>query len=319
MQAFGTLQQAYSILQRHHDQNLPATLQPSVQQQPAGTQHNRRLLQCFELPLSCSDVLPTHLQAAAEGLSELPILAVPLQTVADHTQSGLPSLALRLQCPLLLPLLHSSAQDAVDSLPWHAADPPVNSCETFSSVHAETSTAAAAAATAAAAPVMVNAAATLYCQQQGSFELSATAGAACKAGQASAFKPNETAGQRGSACSVGGCINSDFEQDSYCQSGTPTTAAGSACTAGTAGAVDVASLEAAARKLDTSQEAVGCCPVHSDSEEEQELVPVALLVHCRRAVNNKFPLNGTFFQVNEVFLDQATISEPLQVGSREFA
>lgn len=45
----------------------------------------------------------------------------------------------------------------------------------------------------------------------------------------------------------------------------------------------------------------------------QKLVQMALLVPCRKAMKDRFPLNGTFFQVNEVFLDHSSMEQPLQV------
>ena len=37
----------------------------------------------------------------------------------------------------------------------------------------------------------------------------------------------------------------------------------------------------------------------------------ALLVPCCEAVHGRFPLNGTYFQTNEVFLDAATLEKPV--------
>ncbi|KAI5083352.1 hypothetical protein GOP47_0003095 [Adiantum capillus-veneris] len=44
-----------------------------------------------------------------------------------------------------------------------------------------------------------------------------------------------------------------------------------------------------------------------------EMVKGTLLIPCRTAMRGKFPLNGTYFQVNEVFADHASSLEPLQV------
>lgn len=38
-----------------------------------------------------------------------------------------------------------------------------------------------------------------------------------------------------------------------------------------------------------------------------------ILVTCRSAMGGRFPLNGTYFQVNEVFADQFTADAPIQV------
>ena len=39
----------------------------------------------------------------------------------------------------------------------------------------------------------------------------------------------------------------------------------------------------------------------------------ALLVPCRTAMRGRFPLNGTYFQVNEMFLDDTSLRCPIQV------
>ncbi len=48
-----------------------------------------------------------------------------------------------------------------------------------------------------------------------------------------------------------------------------------------------------------------------------EEVEGLLLVTCRHAMHGKFPLNGTYFQINEVFLDHSTTSNPLQLPRRD--
>ena len=42
-----------------------------------------------------------------------------------------------------------------------------------------------------------------------------------------------------------------------------------------------------------------------------------LLVPCCEAVHGRFPLNGTYFQTNEVFLDAATLQCPLMASPSE--
>eukprot|EP00250_Pteridium_aquilinum_P035547 c9631_g1_i1 orf=569-6229(-) len=44
-----------------------------------------------------------------------------------------------------------------------------------------------------------------------------------------------------------------------------------------------------------------------------ETVSGTLLIPCRTAMHGSFPLNGTYFQVNEVFADHASSLDPLQV------
>lgn len=48
----------------------------------------------------------------------------------------------------------------------------------------------------------------------------------------------------------------------------------------------------------------------------REMVPLAVLVPCRAAMLAKFPLHGTYFQTNEVFLDAETATRPHMVPAR---
>jgi endonuclease III len=48
----------------------------------------------------------------------------------------------------------------------------------------------------------------------------------------------------------------------------------------------------------------------------REMVPLAVLVPCRAAMLAKFPLHGTYFQTNEVFLDAETAARPHMVPAR---
>ncbi|KAH7542034.1 hypothetical protein FEM48_Zijuj02G0030600 [Ziziphus jujuba var. spinosa] len=51
----------------------------------------------------------------------------------------------------------------------------------------------------------------------------------------------------------------------------------------------------------------------SCTEQNHHTVDGSILIPCRTAMRGSFPLNGTYFQVNEVFLDQKTSSEPIKV------
>lgn len=42
----------------------------------------------------------------------------------------------------------------------------------------------------------------------------------------------------------------------------------------------------------------------------------AVLVPVRSALKGRFPLNGTYFQVNEVFLAKPSLCSPIEVGKR---
>ncbi len=46
------------------------------------------------------------------------------------------------------------------------------------------------------------------------------------------------------------------------------------------------------------------------------MVAVAVLLPCRDALNGAFPLAGTYFQTNEVFLDDFTLTSPIVVPLR---
>ncbi|TKY69302.1 ROS1 protein [Spatholobus suberectus] len=48
-------------------------------------------------------------------------------------------------------------------------------------------------------------------------------------------------------------------------------------------------------------------------EENSLMVPGTLLIPCRTAMRGRFPLNGTYFQVNEVFVDHASMIHPFNV------
>ena len=60
--------------------------------------------------------------------------------------------------------------------------------------------------------------------------------------------------------------------------------------------------------------AEGCIMVPIDSDLQtlddvrSETIKVAVLIPCNSAMNKKFPLHGTYFQVNEMFLDETSVS-----------
>ena len=47
-----------------------------------------------------------------------------------------------------------------------------------------------------------------------------------------------------------------------------------------------------------------------------EVTPLSILVPCRAAMYAKFPLHGTYFQTNELFLDARTAAAPIMVPAR---
>jgi RRM in Demeter len=58
------------------------------------------------------------------------------------------------------------------------------------------------------------------------------------------------------------------------------------------------------------------CSLGTTAQRAQRAV---LLVPCRTALLGKFPLNGTYFQVNEVFLDHSTLREEASLRVRTHA
>ncbi|XP_058779731.1 DNA glycosylase/AP lyase ROS1-like [Vicia villosa] len=48
-------------------------------------------------------------------------------------------------------------------------------------------------------------------------------------------------------------------------------------------------------------------------EDNSQTVPGTLLIPCRTAMKGYFPLNGTYFQINEVFADFASMIKPINV------
>ncbi|KAJ3686978.1 hypothetical protein LUZ61_016142 [Rhynchospora tenuis] len=49
-------------------------------------------------------------------------------------------------------------------------------------------------------------------------------------------------------------------------------------------------------------------------EEENSFVKCSFMVPCRTAMRGSFPLNGTYFQVNEVFADHCTARNPVMIS-----
>jgi hypothetical protein len=59
-------------------------------------------------------------------------------------------------------------------------------------------------------------------------------------------------------------------------------------------------------------------PPHDDepsSPSEPPCIEGILLVTARQAMKGAFPLNGTYFQINEVFVDASSVEQPVKVGS----
>ncbi|XP_057789395.1 protein ROS1A-like [Salvia miltiorrhiza] len=56
-----------------------------------------------------------------------------------------------------------------------------------------------------------------------------------------------------------------------------------------------------------------CFPCNSTREAHAQTVRGTILIPCRTAMRGSFPLNGTYFQVNEVFADDKTSRDPIKV------
>eukprot|EP00803_Ostreobium_quekettii_P008681 evm.model.scf_657.2 EVM.evm.TU.scf_657.2 scf_657:46933-64154(-) len=58
----------------------------------------------------------------------------------------------------------------------------------------------------------------------------------------------------------------------------------------------------------------GCRPASVNADNDT--IPMLLLIPCRTALRGKFPLNGTYFQVNELFLCDPTTTPPIRLARR---
>ncbi|KAG4913491.1 hypothetical protein JHK82_054076 [Glycine max] len=56
-----------------------------------------------------------------------------------------------------------------------------------------------------------------------------------------------------------------------------------------------------------------CFSCNSFREANTQIVRGTLLIPCRTAMRGSFPLNGTYFQVNEVFADNDSSLNPISV------
>ena len=79
-------------------------------------------------------------------------------------------------------------------------------------------------------------------------------------------------------------------------------------------------LDDLVQALGGTHRAEGCIMVPIDSDLQtlddvrSETIKVAVLIPCNSAMNKKFPLHGTYFQVNEMFLDETSSKTPLDVS-----
>ncbi|KAM0947825.1 putative uracil-DNA glycosylase [Dioscorea sansibarensis] len=67
------------------------------------------------------------------------------------------------------------------------------------------------------------------------------------------------------------------------------------------------------QRLDELCDSMACFRCNSIREAKSETVRGTLLIPCRTAMRGRFPLNGTYFQVNEVFADNKSSKDPIVV------
>lgn len=340
MQAFAALQHAYSILQRHQHDSLPASMSQPEAEQAAGSQHNRLLLQAYEVPHSCWHLLPPHLQAGAAPMPcNTPFLAFPLDAKTSQAQCGPSATASDGEDEASEAATAAGAETCVEGsvLPLQpmASVLPLQPLMSSKGCAKGVSSMPGPAAAAATGPAASNASACLdTCHGQHEVVNTGTgatlvarqhtttccsAGTACRsvAKRVGNNSPTVLAG------SMPDAMNS--AAGSACTAALTLTA-GKACEAGAAGNSSVDSTDTLSHQSMVS--AVPLCQGHGQSSGQgpgqgpgqgqgqgqgQGVVQMALLVPCRKAMKDRFPLNGTFFQVNEVFLDHSSITQPLQV------
>ena len=68
------------------------------------------------------------------------------------------------------------------------------------------------------------------------------------------------------------------------------------------------------RPLATRQRPAAARQHSRAGQGEERRIHCSLLVPCCEAVHGRFPLNGTYFQTNEVFLDAATLEHPVMAS-----
>ncbi|GAQ84186.1 HhH-GPD base excision DNA repair family protein [Klebsormidium nitens] len=77
--------------------------------------------------------------------------------------------------------------------------------------------------------------------------------------------------------------------------------------------------ESTGEKAPPEMSAASPCTCSTCCCNEGGTVFVTLLVPCRTAMSGRFPLNGTYFQTNELFADHATSQRPLAAPAADFA
>lgn len=332
MQAFAALQQAYSIIQAHHHQQQSQHLkQPEVRpasqdcSTPASRQSNRLVLDAFEVPACCQHLLPEHLQMHARGVPcNTPFLALPLPH--KHGLQGEGHTSSKDNRPGDCAVGSNSASAALQ----HAkqlVDTCLGSSSSAQRAQHDDAQATQPELTGPTGHRLNNCSAqhefAVHWPKQPAGESCAvpcSACIACMPGADSACLGAVVESMSGTACTA--CMTC---AESLASSDVPASIAGTACcqhsTADKAGTLSKDLLldtqrqqqpqqQQQASHPQQSQVSSSHCKLDGDSSRHLE---VAVLVPCRKAMRNCFPLNGTFFQMNEVFLDQETVLHPMQV------
>ena len=343
MQAFAALQHAYTILQRHGCQSAPTPVSTTEAEQAASSQHNRLLLQAYEVPHTCWHLLPPHLQAGAAAIPcKMPFLAFQLDTVARAAPCGYnTAVSVPQEGPEALTAAHnrSSHDDAAVPL----ATSIVSGFRLDSSVPDAAADAAAAAASSESPCESANdchssavMSKDIDCVTQPSMQRAQTssAGTACRSFETSTRSHGSTVvadpvaqAMHGPACTAGSA-GSTWSVVDTCKAGVGISQMESTDTLPQPSPVSTSSsmhAQGSCQGLEQTNvqgQWQGSCHEQGKYQEQSQgqghgqgrtLLQMALLVPCRKAVKDRFPLNGTFFQVNEVFLDHNSMEQPLQV------
>ena len=280
LQAFATLQEAYSLLLQHHQQHQKTEEEAGhghITDKPAASSSNRLLLTALEVPGTCWHLLPQHLQARATGVPcPYPFLALPILGQPDlqrQHESDMQNEAMRSaeHCEQ-----YKNARDSQSCGPdmpssneyTHQQHPPLGMVTSQQSLDLRSDTG-------------------------GDTVLESKPCNQTAAGWMGMSRDSMTGGIAGKSNTAG--------------------TAGTAGTASTAWTPGIQQPKEAAKTLQWQPKCAEGVGVQEAVKGSKKL-KLALLVPCRKAMQNCFPLNGTFFQVNEVFLDQDTLLNPLEVS-----
>ncbi|KAK1409673.1 hypothetical protein QVD17_36202 [Tagetes erecta] len=81
----------------------------------------------------------------------------------------------------------------------------------------------------------------------------------------------------------------------------------------TADSIQAPTIECLAQRSGQLCDQTTCFSCNSVKEAKSQVVRGTILIPCRTAMRGSFPLNGTYFQVNEMFADHASSLNPIDV------